>query len=155
MSDRRLDEALRSLPTARASDEFTAQVLRRLPADAGTEQGPGNPWNRPASWAGLAAAAMLLLAFAGVLLAPRGGGDDSAAVDREEARALLEELRQDHRRLTAEVRSLREHQQAPVLYLGGDEGLDIVLDLGREDLRPSARRAPAGGEYRPARMTTY
>ena len=49
-----------------------------------------------------------------------------------QARAELAELRSRHRRFASELRSLEDFagDGGPVLYLGGDEALEVVLRLG-------------------------
>ena len=63
------------------------------------------------------------------------------------ARSALEALRRDHRRLSADLVDLPEigADGQPVLYVGGDEGLGLVLGptRGRGSVRPAAY--PGGG----------
>ncbi len=86
--------------------------------------------------AAVTAAALAL----GLWLLPREAPEPRLA----ETRALQEE----HRRLMEELESLkaslRDSRPAPVLYLGGNENVDLVLDLG-----PVWREQPAAG-FRPA-----
>jgi len=58
-----------------------------------------------------------------------------------EARRLLQEIRAEHGRLERELRSLSE---PPVVYLGGDEGMDLVVDLDKVP----AEDGPAPATYR-------
>lgn len=75
---------------------------------------------------------------------------------RLEARALLEELRREHSRLTRDLRDLRELAEGSrVMYVSGDESLDFVLELGAEPppetgsgIRPASLREPAAGGQR-------
>lgn len=142
-----LGEALRALPRHRPGDGFTGRLLDRLGEAAPAGTGRGIP-----ATLRLAAAALLLgvgllgvLAAGGVLPgvgpAPAPGEARRAALEAERARlaAELAELR----RLTTEL----ERDSAPVLYLGGDEEVDLVLDLGR-----LAREERRGSGYR---FTTY
>lgn len=84
-----------------------------------------------------------------------GGGDtrlasasgEAAPLDREAALRRLTELRRRQERLRAELAALSDTGRpgsAPALLLGGDESVELVLDLG------SPRYADAGGTVRPA-----
>jgi anti-sigma factor RsiW len=130
MEDHRIGDLLRELPRERARSGFTARVLGRL--DAG---GAGRPALRRRPAAALAAAALAAVAIPAGLLVEEAADRRKAA----EARRMLEEIRAEHSRLASELEELSE---PPVIYLGGDENVDFVLDL---------RRVPeAGGEVRPA-----
>lgn len=124
-----LREALRSLPRHRAGEGFTERVLDRLGEPARARPG----WSAPLR---LAAAALVVAAgLLGVLAAGRmlsGTGPSPAPTEArrqtlEAERARLEAELAELRRLTTELRE----DSAPVLYLGGDEDVDLVLDLGR------------------------
>lgn len=132
MEDHRIGDLLRELPREQARNGFTARVLHRLDAE-----GAGRPaflW-RPV--AVFAAAALAAVAIPAGILMDRAA--DRKAIQAAEARQILEEIRAEHGRLEAELEGLVE---PPVLYLGGDENVDFVLDL---------RRVPeAQGEVRPA-----
>ncbi|MEM7480470.1 MAG: hypothetical protein AAF481_04810 [Acidobacteriota bacterium] len=159
MNDEHLDQALSSLPREQASDRFTATVLRRAEERTGGTalRPPGWRASRPHalrwSWA---AACLAILVVGGTLWRTAGSLNSegpetgsatlatSTSLEEDAARALLAELKAEHRQLTHDLRQRREE---PVLYLGGDEGLDLVLDLGRTDLMPTR------GSYRPASQT--
>ena len=116
---RQITDLLRELPPEHARPGFTARVLERL--DAPLRTAPRRSFRLA-----LAPAAAVLVALAisaGVLT-------DWRARHREavEARQTLEELRAEHGRLEAE---LREISAPPVVFLGGDEKVDYVLDLGK------------------------
>ncbi len=130
MEDRRLETTLRELPRARAGDDFTARVLARL--DAPARRRP-MPLARLAM-AGLAAAAALALALSAGPLRPGDGGGRERRLRADEARRLLEELRREHRALASELETLAAEE--PVLYLGGDEEVDLVVDLSRVPVIP-------------------
>ena len=143
-----LGESLRALPRPRAGDGFTARVLDRL-----GEAAPAGTARRVPEALRLAAAALLVgVALLGVLAGGRVllPGAGSAPAPAEARRAALEAERA---RLEAELAELRrlttelERDSAPVLYLGGDEEVDLVLDLGR-----LAREERRGSGYR---FTTY
>lgn len=128
MEDHRIGDLLRELPRERARTGFTARVLQRLDA------GAGRPARRRRPVTALAAAALAAIVISAGILADRAA-DRRAA----EARQILEQIRAEHGRLERELEKLSE---PPVIYLGGDENVDFVLDL---------RQVPeAGGEVRPA-----
>ncbi|HEX4962673.1 MAG TPA: hypothetical protein VF173_17690 [Thermoanaerobaculia bacterium] len=133
---REIAELLRELPREQARPGFTARVLERLDE-------PRRIDLRGNFRFALATAAAVLVAFAisaGVLM-ERGSG---ARKQREAlaARQTLEELRAEHGRLEQE---LKEISEPPVVYLGGDERVDYVLDLRK--VRHAEVVAPAA--YRP------
>jgi hypothetical protein len=71
--------------------------------------------------------------------------------------AQLRQLRSEHAELKRRLGELRElpvelsREQGPVIYIGGDDDLDLVLDLSREDslFRPAGAPQPTG-RIRPA-----
>ncbi|HSS51294.1 MAG TPA: hypothetical protein VLX28_20315 [Thermoanaerobaculia bacterium] len=74
--------------------------------------------------AATAVAALLAVAIStGALIEWQG-----RARKHQEAVQALKELRAEHGRLAAE---LHEISEPPVVYLGGDEKVDYVLDLGK------------------------
>ena len=115
MNDKELHDALQSLPREGASAGLTGRVLRRI-------ERPAAPWYAP-RWAAGAAAAVLILTLG------LGWREWRHRQTVTELRALLVEKQalqaelEDLRRLTAEAR--------PVVYLGSDDHVDLVLDLGR------------------------
>ncbi len=114
LNDTELHNVLKSLPRERASVGFTGRVLRRLE----------RPTRRSMPrWAPVAAAAILLLTlgFGWREWRHRQTAADLAALLAEK-QALQAEL-EDLRRLTADAR--------PVVYLGSDDRVDLVLDLAR------------------------
>lgn len=120
MNDDRLSAALESLPREQAGPEFTAGVLRRIE--------PATPrWlpaERPARrWAPLAAAALVVLTLG------FGWREWRHRQMAESLQALLAEKQA----LEAELESLRRLTRAarPVVYLGSDDEVDLVLDLER------------------------
>lgn len=139
MSGDRIGETLRALPRERAREGFTRRVLDRLPEEPHRR--------RPVGRLVLAAAAL------GVLLIGL-----PAAVWRWEKAQRSAEVRQELEALRAEKSDLDEEMEIirrfpaegrPMLYLGGDEDVDLVLDLGRmarRDQRPEG--VPVG--FQPA-----
>lgn len=118
MEDHRLGDLLRELPRERARPGFTARALQRLEA-------PERPrWSPRLATAGALAAAIVLSASAGLLVNAR-----QEAVEQARAQRALAEIRAEHRRLEREIQEL--DQRPPVVYLGGNEDVDLVLDLGK------------------------
>ncbi len=141
-----LREALRSLPRERAGAEFTPRLLERLAAEGGAATRPlAVP--RPA-WRAFAAAAALaaLLAAGGATLArfaqrPEAG---SATAGQPARRARLQRIEVERARLSAELQELKRMADTdePVIYLGGDDRVDLVLDVGRLARRRESGPAP-------------
>lgn len=72
----------------------------------------------------------------------------TAGETRPEVAALLEELRREHTRLTRDLRDLRELAEgSQVIYVGGDESLDFVLELS-----PEGPPETGSGAVRPASL---
>ena len=116
--DRELDRLLANLPRETASPGFSRRVLEQL--DAPARARGRRPWLAVV----VAAAAAAILAL-GLWLLPRPAPEPSLV----ETRALREEHRQLMAELEALKASLRQSETAPVLYLGGNESVDLVLDL--------------------------
>lgn len=116
---RQIIDLLRELPQEHARPGFTARVLEQLDAK------PRPVVHRSFRLApALAAITVLAIAIsAGALIEWRGG-----ARKHQEAVQALKELRAEHGRLEAE---LHEMSEPPVVYLGSDEKVDYVLDLGK------------------------
>jgi hypothetical protein len=126
MEDQRMTELFRALPTERASEDFNERLLARLDTAAPARRG-GSGW----VWAAGGAALLLLVPLSGKLLAP------ARRVEPGEARLLLNQIQSEHRQLERELQALRQlqseqpEQLEPVLYLGGDDDVDYVVDLER------------------------
>ncbi len=127
MEDHRLGDLLRELPRERARLGFTARVLNRLEAPERRR-----PFPRLALAGALAA--VLTIITTGVLVDARR--DALRAAQTQQA---LQEIRAEHGRLQREVQEL---SRPPVMYLGGNENVDLVLDLGQvsgtEGAKPAA-----------------
>lgn len=124
-----LEVALAGLPAATASEGFTERVERELKRRA----------RRPETVRWRAAAlAVALAAAAGAFVWHQGQRSQTA----ERAR----QIRQQHLELQRELADLRAlaSESDPLLYLGGDESFDLVLDMGPlVDARPSGGFLPA------------
>ena len=127
MEDHRLGDLLRELPREQARPGFTARVLNRLDAP---QRRRWVPFPRLALATALAA---VLAVTAGFLIDAR-----QDALESSRAEKALAEIRAEHARLEREVREL---SQPPVIYLGGNEDVDLVLDLGK--VRGSEGATPA------------
>jgi hypothetical protein len=119
MEDQDVGRLLRELPRERAREGFTARVLASL----------DTPVTRRTWWQPrlvLAAAALAaVLASAGVL---QVRSERQEEMRKAEARRILQELRSEHESLKQELQSLSE---PPVVYVGGNEDVDLVVDLSR------------------------
>jgi hypothetical protein len=116
MEDHRLGDLLRELPSESARPGFTTRVLQRLDA-------PERRRSMPRFALAGALAMAVLTVTTGVLVDARRD-----ALEAVRARQALQEIRAEHGRLEREVQEL---SQPPVVYLGGNENVDLVLDLGK------------------------
>ena len=124
MEDQQLGRLLRDLPEERARPGFTTRVLARLDEP--------EPERRPIAWwprfalAGVPAALLAVGLSAGLL----GGRPESLSPDQAaEARQILEELRAEQERLEQDFQTLRGTEDGGVIYLGGNEEIDLVVDM--------------------------
>lgn len=118
MEDHNLGQLLRELPREQARAGFTDRVLANV--DARPEP---QTWRQPRlvlATAALAAA----VASVGIL---QVRADRHEEMRKAEARKILQELRSEHQLLERELRSLSD----PVVYVGGNEDVDLVVDLSR------------------------
>ena len=123
MEDHRLGDLLRESPREHARPGFTARVLNRLDSPAARDV----RWRPRLALAGATAAVVAAAAIgisAGVLMDRPAGSRQ--AIQPAEARQILQELRAEHGRLERELATLSE---PPLVYLGGNEDVDLVLDL--------------------------
>jgi len=130
MDDQQLREVLRSLPRQDAPEGFTRATVQRLGA-----RGPrGRTWRRLALVAAVCAGLIGLGVPLALSLSERAG--------REQVRDELERLKQDHDALEAQLAALRASEKEPeLLYLGGTDSADYVLDL-RQLARPPDETRP-------------
>lgn len=122
MEDQPIGQLLRELPAETARPGFTARVVARLDRPDGER--PEKAERMPALRPRLAWTAALVAAL-GISAGMIGIRDRPAAPDRAEARRILAELKAEHSRLEQDFQELRE----PVYYLGGNEEIDLVMDL--------------------------
>lgn len=124
-TDEQVREALRGLPAAVPSPAFLARVLSRLDRNR-----PKQPWRHPLpAWV---TAALTVAVLVGGLWGAAAGRD---AWQRQQRRAAL---RAESAALARELAALHQEatKPAPVLYLGGNEQVDVVLDLSKLPMRP-------------------
>jgi len=134
-----LSQALSDLPRHRAGDGFTEGLNTRL-AQAQNQARTGRP-----GWAtAWALAAVLILAATGLLLLPKGEAPATTATNHQKQ---IQALQLQTERLSDELAELRELVEAaePVVYLGGDEHLGILLprDSPRGAIPTPVRVLPA------------
>lgn len=139
MEDHRLGDLLRELPREQARPGFTARVLERLDS--------GERIARPRRPFRLALAGAAAMAIVTAIVTAMGAGvlrDQRAeSIQAAEARRLLQEIRAEHGRLEQEIQEL---SQPPVVYIGGNEDVDLVLDLGKVSGSEGATPAAYHGE---------
>jgi hypothetical protein len=142
MNDQELSEILRSLPKEKAGEDFTARLLTRLDAAPPTSSAWSlQRWPRHRL---VLAASLCLILFGGIF----GARHWQRVEARREALAELAELRGEQRALERELAELVALTRSdPVVYLGGSEEVDVVIDLGN-----LARRQQ--GSARPARLSS-
>ncbi len=128
LTDGDIDRLLRQLPRSRASTGFAPRVLAAAR--------PGHAPRRPAvAW--IAAAAVAVALALAVWLRPPPAAPPA---DRQQLLAEQQELMRELEQLKAALRQ----PTGPVVYLGGDERVDLVLDLGQAwQQRPASRTVPA------------
>ena len=132
---------LRALPREAAGEGFTARVLERL--DRAPVAARLDPNGLPA-WRLAAAAALAALALGALVLSLAPALPPAA----ERARpARLDALEAEHASLAAELAEIRRlaEEPVPLLYLGGDDEVDLVLDLGRMARERPRQPIPTGG----------
>jgi cytochrome c-type biogenesis protein CcmH/NrfG len=123
MEDHSVGRLLRELPRETARPGFTQRVLNRL--DEPAEAAPLRAGWRPR----LAMAAMAVIVATLAISAGVARYEQSREAERTaEARRLLQEIRAEHDRIEQELRALSE---PPVVYVGGDEEVDLVVDLNK------------------------
>jgi hypothetical protein len=122
MEDQHLERLLRELPREKARQGFTTRVLARL--DAPPARGWWQVWWRTRLAAALLAAVVVSASTAGLVHYEQREAQQAARVAR--AQQLLRELRAEHGQIKRELESL---PAPPVVYLGGNEDMDLVVDL--------------------------
>jgi hypothetical protein len=136
IGDQRLRDALRALPAEPADPAFTARVLARLASATPAPPRRG----RTRRWA---TAAVVVVALAGL-----GWGLTEHTLRRQRSAML----RAETAALARELAALREEAAAPppMIYLGGNEEVDLVLDLAALPMAamPAPLSAAGGGTRR-------
>ncbi len=80
--------------------------------------------------------------------APAPTSEPTSETLRAVHRRTLAQIRSEQARLTSDLRSLRRAGNQPFLYVGGDEQVDLIVNLDRVRDRPS-RRARARATANP------
>ena len=135
MNDERMRSALRDLPAPRASADFTARVMERLDRPASRPA----PMVRRLAWAAAAAAMVVGVVGWGAWRLERNRAEQAD-------RAALAELRLEKLQFQRDLASLRQmtSDAPPVLYLGGDDSVDLVWDVRRTAQRAAQKTRPTG-----------
>jgi hypothetical protein len=167
MEDERVDRLLRTLrdaTPAAARPGFTERVLARLDAP---RSGVSANWlprltlpavalaatfvvaasllftngqlPRPQAAAAKAAQAMAVTPAPAVHAFPASAPAPTSETLRAVHRRALAQIRSEQARLTSDLRSLRRAGNQPFLYVGGDEQVDLIVNLDRVRDRPSRR----------------
>lgn len=154
-----LGRALRALPRERAGAGFTRGVLDRLEAggDRAARGGPRFSGLAPGAVRLAAASAVTAVALAGALTVAGPVRERAGAPDRAQRAERLEALDAERARLANELAEIRRlaREPLPVVYLGGDESVDLVVDP--QSLSRTARLGRSGLDdraFRPTRYTT-
>jgi sensor domain CHASE-containing protein len=113
MNEEHIRNLLSSLPREEASDDFTDRVLNRL-----------DSVKRP-----IYLEPRLALAVSVLLLVAAWYGlrQWQSSVDEQQTNAQIRSIKTEVQQLQNDIRLLRD--LAPVLYLGGTENVDFVLDV--------------------------
>ncbi len=120
-------ELLRQLPKVRASAGFAETVVERArEMERAGGNGAGVQWRRP-RWALAASVAVVLTAVAIFWGAQWHVRNER----RRAALAELERIRDEQRQVARQISNLRQAPEPTIVYLGGDQNHDFVLDVGR------------------------
>jgi len=129
MDNEQLDKLLRTLPRETASADLAQQVINRL-------EEPQTPSRTRRLAFGLTLIAALLAAGLSAYLWL------DARAEKAQIRQQIAALRSEHQLLQARLRELKQKRpERPVVYLGGDDQVDYVLDL-RKYLRAQVEDSP-------------
>lgn len=113
MNEEHLRNLLSSLPREEASEDFTERVMSRL-----------DEANRPAY---LQPRFALVASLTLIVAAWFGFNQWQSSIEEEQTNTRIRTIKTEVQQLQNDIRLLRD--LAPVLYLGGDEDVDFVLDL--------------------------
>ena len=134
--DREVLAALRDLPRDTASPGFTEAVLARVETPAEPVSGEA-PWSRSMMW----------LAASLVLVTVVTAGALERAHQRRELRGQVNALKSEHEQLQRELAEIKKlsADQPDVVYLGGDDNVDVVWRLDPSSPSNTPEHANAGG----------
>ncbi len=145
MNDEQITETLESLPRQHADANFTASVMARL------DEPPKPFFALPRT----ILAPTLAFLFLALCLSALGLGWQQWQHRRDSriANARFELLLAEKQALEAELESLRRlASEASLVYLGGDEKMDLVLDLARLQRRGGPQASFEHAGPRPAHL---
>lgn len=127
-----LSQAFESLPRQKASHDFTGGVLAAL-----DQRSPARPGRYHHGWVWATASSVLLVALLVI-----GFGYQRQRAAEQAYQEQVEQLRSRYRQLLDEVATIRREAETPDtrVYLGGDDQLDLMLDLGRHPVFPEGNR---------------
>lgn len=132
--DANLRAALRGLPAPTPGPMFTARVLARL--DRSLRPTPPRRRSIPAWLTAAATMAVIVGGVWGVAVGRQAWQQEKRrAALRAESAAIARELAELHEQVAA---------PAPVVYLGGNEQVDVVLDVSSLPIAAAAPGAGAG-----------
>ena len=125
--DEQLNQLFKSLPREEADDYFT----KRVSAHLGSQKKERSVGGMKLVLAGTALATICAFLLP-ILLKPTENPERKALVDE------LAAIRAEHTALASQAATMeKENDQLPVLYLGGDDKNDYVLDLAKLSHRDS------------------
>jgi hypothetical protein len=113
MNEEHLRNLLSSLPREEASEGFTERVMSRL------DEAKRPAYQQP-RFALSASLALIVAAWFGF-------SQWQSSIEEEQTNTRIRTIKNEVQQLQNDIRLLRN--LAPVLYLGGDENVDFVLDL--------------------------
>lgn len=131
MNDEQLNELLKRLPRRDSSSGFTGRLLARLDETR----------NRPVLFPWAAAAALISMVTV-------AGLTGHYFIDKEQQRQKIEAFRAEQQEIVLELQELKRlaEESNPVIYLGGNEDVEYVIDLRAVEFNP--------GQIRPASYST-
>ena len=115
MNDTQLGDSMRSLPRAKASPEFTSEVMREVRRDQRVARRVPFVWR-------MAAAAAMVVCLVGVV---------QIAIVQYQRQQKVETLRAEQDRLEADLAAVKKiaAESEPMVVLENDRGTRVIMDL--------------------------
>jgi cell division protein FtsB len=136
--DEKLGQLLKSLPRERAQEDFTGRVMERL------------EMRRPPVFSPFKIA---LVSAAAVVVAATMLSTVSHIQQKAEQNHLKQELKSvkaQYRKIARQIEELKNQPpRDPVIYVGGDDRADYVLDVSKLHIRLTGRETPQAMPNRP------